>query len=97
MALPSGERHVKKNSGLAANLGQRSSIDVQGVSGSVPKQEFEPLDHSVYYGRQRLGRYTRIAAKRYAAFDADDQPIGEFTLPRDAFWAVAVFGEGTRQ
>ena len=97
LALPRGERHLKKINGLAENLGRRSGIDLQSVSGSNPKPEFPPLDHSVYYGRQRLGRYTRIAPKRYAAFDAEDRPLGEFALRRDAFWAVAVFGDGERR
>src|SRR5450631_1060611 len=28
--------------------------------------DFERLEHAVYHGRQRFGRYTRIAAQRYA-------------------------------
>ncbi|WP_298884376.1 hypothetical protein [uncultured Bradyrhizobium sp.] len=97
MALPRGERHSNSSNSLADNLGQQAGIDVQSVSGAIPKPEFEPLNHSVYFGRQRLGRYTRIALKRYAAFDAEDRPLGEFSLPGDAFWAVAVFGEGERR
>lgn len=32
--------------------------------------EFEPLYHSVYNGRHRLGHYVRIALRQYAAYDA---------------------------
>jgi hypothetical protein len=41
--------------------------------------EFEPLEHSVYVGRQRLGRYERTGKRKYAAFDADDRLLGRFT------------------
>jgi hypothetical protein len=35
--------------------------------------EFEPLEHSVYCGRQRLGRYVRVGPKRYATYDAGNR------------------------
>jgi hypothetical protein len=50
--------------------------------------EFEPLEHSVYSGRQRLGRYARIGSQKYAAYDAGDRHLGEFKSRRDAYLAV---------
>ena len=52
--------------------------------------EFEPLEHSVYLGRERLGRYSRIGPKLYAAFDAEDRFLGEFKKRKDAYAAVSV-------
>jgi hypothetical protein len=49
---------------------------------------FDPVDHSVYDGRDRLGRYSRISATTYAAFAADDAPLGEFRGRRAAYQAV---------
>lgn len=51
--------------------------------------EFEPLEHSVYHGRERLGRYSRIGQKLYAAFDAKDRLLGEFKRRKDAYAAVS--------
>jgi len=51
--------------------------------------KFEPLEHSVYLGRERLGRYSRIGQERYAAFDARDRLLGEFRRRKDAYAAVA--------
>jgi hypothetical protein len=51
--------------------------------------EFEPLEHSVYFGRERLGRYSRIGPKLYAAFDADDRLLGKFKRRKDAYAAVS--------
>jgi hypothetical protein len=50
--------------------------------------EFEPLEHSVYSGRQRLGRYARVGPKKYAAYDAGDRLLGEFKSHKEAFLAV---------
>jgi hypothetical protein len=52
--------------------------------------EFEPLEHSVYLGRERLGRYSRIGPKLYAAFDAKDRLLGEFKKRKDAYAAVSI-------
>jgi hypothetical protein len=50
--------------------------------------EFEPLAHSVYSGRQRLGRYVRVGPRKYAAYDADDCLLGEFKSREEAYSAV---------
>jgi hypothetical protein len=54
---------------------------------------FEPLEHSVYDGRQRLGRYVRISARRYAAYDSHDRLLGDFKKRKDAYTAVSLNAE----
>ena len=61
----------------------------QGTVLQGKRAEFEPLEHSVYLGRERLGRYSRIGPKLYAAFDADDRLLGKFKRPKDACAAVS--------
>jgi hypothetical protein len=55
--------------------------------------DFEPLEHSVYNGRQRLGRYVRIAARRYAAYDSHDRLLGDFKKRKDAYTAISLNAE----
>lgn len=55
MALPRGERQSSKNKHLAGGLGKSRCIEFQGFSALDPKPKFEPLHHSVYEGRERLG------------------------------------------
>ena len=50
MALPRGERQVSKSKYLAQGLGKSSCIEFQGVSETLPKPNFEPLEHSVKAG-----------------------------------------------
>jgi hypothetical protein len=52
------------------------------------KASFEPVEHSVYIGRQRLGRYVRVAARRYEAYDVRDRLLGGFTKRTDALAAI---------
>jgi len=59
--------------------------------------DFERLEHFVYHGRQRLGRYTRIAAQRYAAYDANDCPLGDFRKRKDAWAAISRAAAGAAQ
>lgn len=94
LALPREERQVSKNKHLAQGLGKSSCIEFQGVSETLPKSNFEPLEHSVYEGRRRLGRYVRIAPTWYAAFDAEDRPLGEFSRSQDAYKAVVAISAG---
>jgi hypothetical protein len=56
---------------------------------SAAQPDFPPLEHSVYLGRERLGRYSRIGPKLYAAFDTDDVSLGEFTQRKAAYAAVS--------
>jgi hypothetical protein len=48
----------------------------------------KPIEHSVYLGRERLGRYLRIDRKRYKAFDAHDRPLGNFSIRARALAAI---------
>ena len=48
-----------------------------------------PLENSVYLGRERLGRYSRIGQKLYAAFDGNDRLLGQFKRRKDAYAAVS--------
>jgi hypothetical protein len=61
----------------------------QRLTAETQNHQFEPLEHSVYDGRQRLGHYARIAPTRYAAYDADGRLLGEFKKRKDAYAAVA--------
>jgi len=45
----------------------------QARSASSALQQ-EPIEHSLYYGRERLGWYLQIDRKRFRAFDALDCP-----------------------
>lgn len=50
---------------------------------------FEPVEHSVYFGRERLGRYLRTSPRRFAAYDAADRPLGNFKRQKDACAAIS--------
>lgn len=94
MALPRGEHEVCDGNDLAFGLGKIGCIEFQSVFAARPKQEFEQLEHSVYEGRRRLGRYVRIAPRWYAAYNAEDRSLGEFPRPQDAYAAVAGIAAG---
>jgi hypothetical protein len=82
------------------DLSSRETIGIPDVSPCLSqfivslaadkKLDFEPLEHSVYCGRQRLGRYVRIAARRYAAYDSHDRLLGDFKKRKDAWAAVSL-------
>jgi hypothetical protein len=61
------------------------------------KPDFEPLEHSVYSGRQRLGRYVRIAARQYAAYDYRDRLLGDFKTRMDAWVVISLNAERNSQ
>jgi hypothetical protein len=65
-------------------------------SADVRQGDFEPLEHSVYIGRLRLGRYKRIAKRRYAAYDARDRLIGSFMKRADALAAIDLAVRGAQ-
>jgi hypothetical protein len=52
-----------------------------------PAQQ-EPIEHSLYLGRERLGRYVQMDQKRFKAFDALDRPLGNFRIRARALAAV---------
>ena len=47
-----------------------------------------PVEHSVYVGRERLGRYLKFDRKRYTAFDAGDRSLGVFCTRTRALAAI---------
>jgi hypothetical protein len=94
LALPRGDRQLNNNNGLARNLGKAGCVEYQSVSAPLPKPKFDPLYHSVYFGRQRLGHYVRISPKRYAAYDARNRLLGKFASTRKAFAAVGASTRG---
>ena len=46
------------------------------------------VEHSLYYGRERLGRYLQLDRKRFKAFDACDRPLGNFRVRTRALAAI---------
>jgi hypothetical protein len=96
ISFPREGRQVSGSKHLADDLGKSGCIEFQSVSATDPKPNFEPLEHSVYEGRRRLGRYVRIAPTWYAAFDAEDRPLGEFSRPQDACKAVVAISQGAQ-
>jgi hypothetical protein len=52
----------------------------------APQQD--PIEHSVYLGRERLGRYLKFDCNRYRAFDADDRALGNFLSRPKALAAI---------
>jgi hypothetical protein len=46
--------------------------------GTDTARQRKPIEHSVYIGRERLGRYVQTGPKKYEAFDAQDRPLGDF-------------------
>jgi hypothetical protein len=59
-----------------AGLGNARAV----CSTNVPRPEFKPIEHSVYIGRERLGRYVQADRNKYKAFDANDDPLGNFRV-----------------
>src|SRR6516165_2490285 len=55
---------------------------------ALQASDFAPLEHSVYIGRRRLGRYTRVSLGLYAAYDACNRQLGRFTKRADALAAI---------
>jgi hypothetical protein len=55
--------------------------------GTDTAQEQKPIEHSVYIGRERLGRYVQTGTKKFEAFDAKDRPLGNFRV-RERMLAV---------
>ena len=67
------------------------------VSTATEEVAFEPLHHSVYEGRERLGHYVRISPKRFAAYDARNRLLGKFGSTTAAFGAVGRRRGGSAQ
>jgi hypothetical protein len=48
----------------------------------------EPAEYSVYFGRERLGRFIRLDKKEFEAFDRTDRPLGTFCKRKEALRAI---------
>jgi hypothetical protein len=57
------------------------------ITQKTPQQQ-EPVGHSVYLGRERLGRYLKFDREHYTAFDADDRTLGDFPTQSKALSAI---------
>jgi hypothetical protein len=90
LALPRGEREVNNNNKLTRILGKSHCIEDQSVSPALPKPKFEPLSHSVYFGREPLDQYVRVSPTRCAAYDAHDRHLGRFSWKQASFTAVGL-------
>lgn len=66
-----------------AKRSRKSAVASRGA-----QTPFERLARSVYVGRQRLGRYVRVAKALYKAYDARDRLIGSFRKRAYALAAV---------
>jgi hypothetical protein len=58
------------------------------VRGGQRASRLKPIEHSVYLGRERLGRYVQMDRKRFEAFDALDRPLGNFRVRARALTAI---------
>ena len=47
-----------------------------------------PIEHSLYLGRERLGRYVQMRHNRFRAFDALDRPLGNFRIRARVLFAI---------
>lgn len=47
-----------------------------------------PIEHSVYLGRERLGRYVQTDRKRFKAYDAINRSLGNFRVRARALSAI---------
>jgi hypothetical protein len=54
----------------------------------IRRDSKKPIEHSVYIGRDRLGRYVQTDRRKYKAFDANDRPLGNFRVRASALAAI---------
>jgi hypothetical protein len=76
---------------LRCPRGKRSRADseqksLRRVSKKMPRPK--RLEHSVYLGRERLGRYVKAKRKPYTAFDANNRVLGRFRTRAKALMAI---------
>jgi hypothetical protein len=53
-----------------------------------PRAPFDPLQRSVYIGRECLGRYVQTAKKRFEAFSAAGRRLGNFQSNKATLAAI---------
>jgi hypothetical protein len=82
-----GSARVRKIKGLSRVLSR--DVSIEASKEFLARVPFKPVEHSVYFGRERLGRYSRVASHLYAAFDAQDRLLGQFKQQRMAYVAVS--------
>jgi hypothetical protein len=73
---------------------QRVTSAAQNIVALAPSPK--PIEHSVYIGRQRLGRYVQTGRKNFKAFDAYDRPLGSFRVRARALAAIRKAARGAR-
>jgi hypothetical protein len=75
---------------MTARCPMASAVSLRNSSASIghqmPRQR--PIEHSLYFGRQRLGRYVQTDRKRFTAFDTLDRPLGNFRSRARALTAI---------
>lgn len=54
----------------------------------LPELAEEPREYSVYFGRDRLGRYVQLDKKLFDAFGKDDRFLGTFRKEKEARKAI---------
>ena len=60
-------------------------------------EQFEQIiEHSVYCGRERLGRYVQTGRELFEAFDSEDRALGIFKT-REAAWAAIGVAAGQQK
>jgi hypothetical protein len=57
----------------------------RGVRAAVRQK---PIEHSLYFGRERLGRYVKINRTTFKAFDAKNRRLGSFRSRARALAAI---------
>jgi hypothetical protein len=94
LALPREARQTSLTKHLGDDLGNSPIIETQRVSEANPKPKSKPLkralkpiEHSVYIGREMLGRLVQ-SGKKIKAFDAGDRPLGSFRVHARALAAI---------
>lgn len=48
----------------------------------------EPAEYSVYFGRERLGRFVHLDKREFEAFDRNDRLLGTFCRRKEALGAI---------
>jgi hypothetical protein len=64
-----------------------ASVSASKNTRDVRKRQ-KAVYHSLYIGRERLGRYVQLGRKQFKAFDALDRPLGNFRVRTRALAAI---------
>jgi hypothetical protein len=48
----------------------------------------KPIEHSLYFGRERLGRYVKVDRKTFKAFNSKNRRLGTFRTRARALAAI---------